>query len=205
MIRRVFLTLALCSLLLTGCGKKDDLPKDGTYVPEISMGKKEAPLTITTYSDYKCAHCGTFAKEIFPKIEEEYIKTGKVRYVYEDFPVDITDSWELSEASLCIFDQNKDKYWTFHKMVYQTKTYAMSAMEDFIKTEKLNLGKFKECMSSGKFKNAVKEKKRLAEMRGITGTPTFYIGGQKLVGIYGYDKYQKIINAELKRAEEDKK
>ena len=69
---------------------KSDVAKP-VSLPDMALGAANAPLTITEYAAATCPHCGKFGREVFPKIKSEYIDTGKVRYVFREFPLNVKD------------------------------------------------------------------------------------------------------------------
>ena len=58
-------------------------------LPDMALGPADAKVTITEYATMTCPHCAAFNAEVFPKIKSEYIDTGKVRYIFREFPLDI--------------------------------------------------------------------------------------------------------------------
>ena len=58
-------------------------------LPEMALGPADAAVTMTEYASITCPHCAAFNENVFPKIKAEYIDTGKVRYVFREFPLDI--------------------------------------------------------------------------------------------------------------------
>ena len=58
-------------------------------LPDMALGPADAAVTITEYASMTCPHCAAFNAEVFPKIKSEYIDTGKIRYVFREFPLDI--------------------------------------------------------------------------------------------------------------------
>src|SRR5438094_5213724 len=58
-------------------------------LPDMALGPANAPVTITEYASMTCPHCAAFSENVFPKIKSEYIDSGKVRYVFREFPLDI--------------------------------------------------------------------------------------------------------------------
>src|SRR3989344_4465459 len=73
-------------------------------------GDKDAPVTIVEWSDFECPFCARFFEQTLPSIEEEYIKTGKVKLIYRDFPLSFhTNAQKAAEAAECAGEQGK--YW----------------------------------------------------------------------------------------------
>ena len=81
------------------------------------FGDSNAPITILEWGDYQCTFCYKFHQDTLDKIDEDYIKTGKVNLVFKDFPLNGPDSVIAAEASYCANDQGK--YWEYHDELYK--------------------------------------------------------------------------------------
>ena len=80
------------------------------------FGKAEAPITVTEYADFQCPACGQLARQTLPIIEEEYIKTGKVKWVFNHFAFLGDESIRAAEASECASDQGK--FWEYANTLF---------------------------------------------------------------------------------------
>ncbi|MET0879177.1 MAG: thioredoxin domain-containing protein, partial [Tardiphaga sp.] len=58
-------------------------------LPDMAIGPKDAAVTVTEYASMTCPHCAAFTETVFPKIKEAFIDTGKIRFVFREFPLDI--------------------------------------------------------------------------------------------------------------------
>ena len=81
------------------------------------IGNVDAPITILEWGDYQCTFCYKFHQNTLNVIHEDFIKTGKVKLVFKDFPLNGPDSILAAEASYCAHDQKK--YWQYHDELYQ--------------------------------------------------------------------------------------
>jgi len=87
-------------------------------------GDLNAPVTIIEFSDFQCPYCGRFFKSTLTEIERDYIKTGKVRYVFRDFPLDFhKQAPKASEAANCAGEQGK--YWEMHDKLFENQNALM--------------------------------------------------------------------------------
>lgn len=140
------------------------------------QGKPDAPLTLVEFSDYQCPFCARHFRETLPQIAAEYIKTGKLRYVFRDFPLDFHAQAErAAQAAQCAGDQGK--YWQMHDQLF-TDPRAIS-LDDFTvqaTTIALDLDRFNTCLSEKKYAEEVKKDLKEGQQLGITGTPGFFIG-----------------------------
>ena len=141
-----------------------------------SKGDPNAPLTLVEFSDYQCPFCARHFRDTLPQIEAEYIKTGKLRYVFRDFPLDFHAQAErAAQAAQCAGDQGK--YWPMHDQLFSDPR-AIS-LDDFTVQATaigLDLVRFNTCLSEKKYAEEVKKDLKEGQQLGITGTPGFFIG-----------------------------
>jgi protein-disulfide isomerase len=169
-----------------------------------TMGRADAPVTVVEFSDYQCPFCRRHVMSTFPELKKEYLDTGKVRYVYRDYPIDRIhpEARKAAEAARCAGDQNK--YWEMHDALFakqrqlapeQLKTHAAALV--------LDQAAFDVCLDHGKHSRAVGEEEELAASLGVTGTPTFFIGrttsdgridGSRLVGAQPIGVFRRAID-----------
>ena len=81
------------------------------------LGESNAPITILEWGDYQCTYCYKFHQNTLSVIEEDFIKTGKVKLVFKDFPLNGPDSLLAAQAAYCAEDQGK--YWQYHNELYK--------------------------------------------------------------------------------------
>ena len=140
-------------------------------------GAATARVTVVEFSDYQCPFCGRYTRDTFAQIDKEYISTGKVRYVFRNLPLESIhpQAFKAHEAALCAGEQGK--YWEMHHELFanQTKLQA-EALPGYAKTACVDVTKFQQCLTSGKFADRVREDINDAARAGAQGTPTFFIG-----------------------------
>lgn len=147
-------------------------------------GNPDAPITIIEFSDYECPFCGRFYENTLPLIEENYINTGKVNFVYRDFPIQSIhpNAAPAAMAAECADDQ--DSFWSFHDMIFENKnTWAelegadlLNEFEQYAFTLGLDTKEFNECLESGKHLDEVRKDLQDGQNYGVSGTPGFFIG-----------------------------
>jgi protein-disulfide isomerase len=182
---------------------RSGIPANGT-----SLGDPNAPVLIEEFADFGCTHCADFALNTLKTLEEHYVKTGQVYLVYHSVgsllrsPVTV----QAAEAAYCAADQ--DSFWPFYDAVYANQIAIFGGgAADLSRTwkdlaEKLGLdgGKLADCLVQGKYSAQVAADLELATQYGITGTPTFLINGQLLVGNQPYENFQLAIDSALETA-----
>jgi len=171
-------------------------------------GDPNAPLTLVEFSDYQCPFCARHFRETLPQIEAEYIKTGKLRYVFRDFPLDIHPQAErAAQAAHCAGDQGK--YWPMHDQFFSNPRAI--DLDDFTAQATaigLDLIRFNACLSEKKYSEEVKKDLKEGQQLGVTGTPGFFIGrtdatanqvkgARPLIGAQPYASFKAIFDALL--------
>ncbi|MBS3101952.1 DsbA family protein [Candidatus Woesearchaeota archaeon] len=162
-----------------------------------TLGDKNAPVTIVSFEDYQCPFCGRAFQQTFPLIKKDYIDTGKVKYIYRDFPLSFHPEAEpAAEAANCAGEQGK--YWEMHDSIFQNQdSMGNAAYKQFAQKIGLDTKKFNECLDSSKYKQEILDDFNYGSQVGVSGTPTFFINGIKLVGAHPYESFKQIIDTEL--------
>ncbi len=173
---------------------------------DIILGDKNAPLTIIEYASLSCPHCATFYSDAYPKLKEEYIKTGKVKFVYRDFPLN-QPALAAGMLALCqVKDKTADaeKYYDFIKVLFKTQeSWAFSEefalkLETIAKLDGMSADKFKNCIKDPKLQESIlKSRMAAAKDLQIQSTPTFFVGNEMISGYSGYGDIKSIIEKKL--------
>ena len=160
-------------------------------------GEKKAPVTIIEWSDFECPFCGRFYTETLGQIEEQYIKTGKVKLIYKDFPLSChPQAQKAAEASECAADQ--EKFWEMHDLLFEKGVQGgVASFKQFAKELSLNSAKFDNCLDSGEKAGEVQKDMADGGKSGIQGTPGFLINGELVSGAQPFTVFQQVIDAEL--------
>ncbi|AJM92527.1 DsbA family protein [Nitrosopumilus piranensis] len=154
------------------------------------MGKNNAPITILEWGDYQCTFCYKFHQNTLDVINEDFIKTGKIKLVFKDFPLNGPDSLLAAEASYCAEDQGK--YWQYHNELYKnwggerTGWITRNSLDSFAITVNLDLDMFNKCLDEHKYQNKVNELYEFGREIGIDATPSFLVfNDEKIIKIRG--------------------
>ncbi len=146
-------------------------------------------VIVVQFSDFECSYCGKFARDDFPTIKKDLIDTGKVKFVYKQFPLSSHQQAELAaEASVCANDQGK--FWEYHDMLYAHQDkLASEDLERYATDLKLDAVKFHSCLSTRLRSGDVQQDSTLGRKLGVTGTPTFFFNGRPVVGALSADEF----------------
>jgi protein-disulfide isomerase len=173
-----------------------------------SLGRADAPVTIIEFSDFECPFCQRYFKSTLPEIKRDYVDTGKVRYVFLDFPLEQmhAKARKAGEAAHCAAEQGK--FWEMHDMLFeQSANLDIRQYPENARKLKLNTAAFDACLASGK--QSAKINNGLASGRsvGINATPSFIItktdggdtvtGGVIVTGAQPYERYRQAIEQAL--------
>ncbi|MFC1690226.1 thioredoxin domain-containing protein [Pseudomonadota bacterium] len=140
-------------------------------------GDEDAPLTLLEFSDYQCPFCSRFARDTMPKIIDEYVSTGKVKFVMKENPLTSIhkQAFDASLAALCAQDQGK--YWDMHDIMFANmKQLSNEDLKAYAAAIELDAAEFEECLDSRKHEKRVNSDIAAASKMGVRGTPGFLLG-----------------------------
>jgi protein-disulfide isomerase len=139
-----------------------------------ARGDRSAKLTLVEFSDYQCPYCGQYVRATYPQIEAEYIKTGKLKSVFVDVPLENIhkSAFKAAEAAHCAGDQGK--YWEMHDRLFENQK-TLEPWNAHAEAVGLEMAAFEQCMASGKFAPEVRRDMGEARKVGVTGTPAFML------------------------------
>lgn len=171
-------------------------------MPENEMGEKDAPVTIVEYSSLTCPHCAHFHKTTVPDLKEKYIKTGKVRYIIREFPLD-----RLAFAAAAIVRcAGPEKFFPFTEVLYkQQQNWAQGEgnpaqrLFNMAKQAGFTQETFNECIRNQEVIDHInKTQKRGNKEFGVGSTPTLFVNGKKLDGGNSLADLEKAMEPYLK-------
>jgi protein-disulfide isomerase len=140
-------------------------------------GNARASVAMVEFSDFQCPFCKRHFDATVPRIQKNYIDTGKVRYVFMDFPLESIHplASKAAEASHCAAEQKQ--YWKMHDRLFANQDkLARNQLMAHAKALGLEERRFATCLDSGKYANRVKASLAQGERLGITGTPAIVLG-----------------------------
>ena len=152
----------------------------GSSVPtagEPTLGSSSAKVTIMEVSDYQCPFCKRQTVETFPKLQAEYIQTGKVQYMFVDYPIAQLHptAAKSHEAANCAAEQGK--YWEMHRSLFTSPVAKDEAsLLAQARSVGLDTARMQSCLASGKFAQSIQASVKRMEGLGIAGTPMVLIG-----------------------------
>ena len=175
-----------------------DLLVPGPLGDEI-QGQADAPVTIVEYASMTCPHCSHFHETTYPELKKKYIDTGKVRFIFREFPLDQL----AAGAAMLARCAGKDKYFPLIDALFsQQKEWVvqkpLQPMLAIAKQAGFTEQSFNACLSDQKMLDAMQaEQKRATEKFGVNSTPTLFVNGKKHVGGVSIEDMAKAIDAFL--------
>jgi cyclophilin family peptidyl-prolyl cis-trans isomerase/protein-disulfide isomerase len=174
-----------------------DYPTHHTEEGDPAIGPTDATITITEYSDFACSYCRRFYNETLPTLLDEY--EGQVRFVYRDFPILGDSSGLAAIAAECADEQ--DRFWEYHNYLFansgsfdQTKLMAIAFQLE------LDMDAFEACMAADTVHGEIEDDFNVAVELGATGTPSFTINAEFIVGAQPIEEFQRVIEEQLEYA-----
>lgn len=176
------------------------------------MGDKNAKVTVIEFSDFQCPFCRRSYSDSIPQLKSEYVDTGKVLFVYRDFPLDSIHPGARPAAVAAECADEQGKFWDYHNKVFDeqnkqgkgTVQFSNDDLKKWAADIGLNTQQFNLCLDSNKYDAEVRKDLQDGVTAGVSGTPTFYIGSPsngyiQLVGAQPYSSIKQTIEQELAR------
>jgi protein-disulfide isomerase len=172
-------------------------------LPDMALGPANAAVTITEFASMTCPHCAAFNENVFPKIKSEYIDTGKIRYVFREFPLDIKAA-AGSMLARCIAKGDGGKYFAVIDMLFkqQNDWVTKNTTETLTRIGKqagLSQQGVEDCLKDQALLDKIAaDQKYASEVLKVDSTPTFFINGEKIKGETSFAEFDKKIKSLLK-------
>ena len=165
-----------------------------TPVIDNRYGAGTAKVIIEEYSDFQCPYCGK-AYPTVKQIKETY--GDSIEFIYKHFPLPAHPfAQKAAEASECARDQ--EKFWEYHNKLFENQNaLKVSDLKQYASDLELNAEQFNECLDSDIKEGIVRNDLLEGQRKGVTGTPSFFINGKKLVGAQPFSEFKKVIDSEL--------
>jgi protein-disulfide isomerase len=172
-------------------------------LPDMALGPKDAAVTVTEFASMTCPHCAAFTKEVFPKIKEAFIDTGKIRFVFREFPLDIKAA-AGSMLSRCIAKDDSAKYFAVTELLFKSQEDwvvkdTAASLTRIGKQAGLSQKEVEDCLKDQALLDKIAADQKYAnDVLKVNSTPTFFINGDKLTGETSFEEFSKKINPLLK-------
>ncbi len=167
--------LCLGLILLMGAGLDTSRARDSLDLENgPSRGSREAPVVLIEYSDFTCGYCKKFFLETWPRLKANYIETGKVRFLYRDYPrAERGLGLDAAIAARCAGDQGR--YWSMHDRLLSGGRIGERAFQRHARGIGLDLDAFGKCRGDGRYETDIFRDKAQGMQLGFRGTPGFLL------------------------------
>ena len=166
------------------------------------LGNPNAKVTLIEFEDFQCPYCKRFFDETFSQIKQNYIDTGKIKFIHEDLPFLGQESFDAALAAHCALDQGK--FWEYrdtlfnHQKAENEGDFATANLEKFAVNLGLNSATFNTCLETSKYKDLLNNQSQTARDHGALGTPTFFFNNELVRGVQPYSYFQTKLDNLLK-------
>jgi protein-disulfide isomerase len=176
-----------------------DLSPAGPLGDQV-IGAENAPVTIVEYASMTCPHCAQFQAKTFPKLKERYIDTGKVRFIFREFPLDPLAAGAFMLARCA----DKDKYFAVIDLLFGTQRdwvvpNPLQPLLNVAKQAGYNEETFNTCLKNQQVLDGIQNvRDRAAKVLNVESTPTFFVNGKRVVGDVSIEDLEKEMKPYLK-------
>lgn len=171
-------------------------------------GNESASVTILEFSDYQCPFCRRHYNTAAKQIEDVYVKTGKAKIAWMDFPLSSIHPMASASANAVRCAGEQGKYWEGHDAMFegenkadpsgQTVPYTVDNVKTWLGAiTGIDKTKLNACIDSNKYASVVKANFDAGAAAGVQGTPTLIINGEVVSGAQAFDTFKQVIDAQL--------
>ena len=202
-----FVALAFASLAFASSATAQSAIAAGVAkpvsLPDIAIGSAKAPVTITEYSSMSCPHCAAFGQNVFPMLRSKYIDTGKVRFVFREFPLDIKAA-AASILARCAGKGDSEKYLGAVETLFKLQERLMAQTRDTLiyvgKLHGMSEQEVETCeKDQAQFDKLTADQRYAHQELKVTSTPTFFLNGVRLQGSMSFEELEERIKPLLKK------
>jgi len=183
-------------------------PEARPSVDGKAMGDASAPVLVEVWEDFQCPACQSYSQQIEPLVMQNYVATGKVRYVFHHFPflddnAATRESDQAANASMCALEQGK--FWEYHDTLFanwdgeNAGAFRDNRLVAFAESLTLDMAAFNTCFDDNKYKNEIDQDMAAGQAAGVSGTPSVFVAGRLLTPGYipSYDDIAAAVEAAL--------
>ena len=205
---------ALSAIILTACGaantgnaQGDTSESDALALTDITIGSDDAPVTVVEYASWTCPACLQFHTDVIPAIKSEYVETGKVKFVFREFP---TPPANIAVAGFALARcAGEANYYDAIDDLFQAQSNILNlarsggdiegALRSLASSYGIEGDGFTDCLSNKDVTYAIGESVMKGDSQGVNSTPTVFVNGEKLQGFdwRNADGMRAVLDAEL--------
>ena len=169
-------------------------------------GSPDASVVVFEFADFQCPYCARFAREIFPRIDSAYVKTGKVQWIFVNLPLPShPNAWAAAEAAMCAGAAN-DRFWPMHDKIFlqqgewSVAAYPAPLMMRYAREVGASGEAYQACVANDRIASLIIRDVLYAANARVSGTPAFVINNEPVfVGMKTFEEWQQLLDAALKK------
>lgn len=169
-------------------------------------GNPEAPVTVFEFADFQCPFCARFSREVFPRLDAEYVRTGKVQWIFVNLPLpNHPNAWAAAEAAMCAGAVN-ERFWYMHDLLFARQDEwsgvpdPAALMARYAQESGVPADGFQACVLGDRTAGLLVRDVMYAANQRVTGTPAFVVQGSPIfVGMKTYDEWKEILEGALRK------
>lgn len=202
--RRLVLASA-AALMLSACGGSEtsgplaagEAVAKYELANDHAIGSKDAPVVIVEYASVVCGACANWHNSVYPEFKEKFIETGKVRFIFREYP---TPPVRLADAGFAIANcVDESKFMSNISAQFKRQSALLSApdigkaYEDFAKASGLSASQYEGCVKDKEWRAEYDQKVKDAKNAGVNSTPTFFVNGRKQSNVFTIEDFDRVI------------
>ncbi len=202
----VLVVIAVVLALVFGLGRGPSSPSNVSFnlSGQPTLGNPNSKVTVVAFEDFKCPFCRQYSLTVFPRVEKNFIQTGKIYYGFYNFPFIGPDSYTAAVAAECVFHQKASLFWPYFHLLYRAQkneTTDWATPSYLVQVASyvpgVNTTALRSCIAANRYLKVVKANKQLGIQDGVQGTPSIFVNG-KLLANPSYSQLASAINRDLK-------
>jgi protein-disulfide isomerase len=170
-------------------------------------GQQSATVTVYEIADFQCPYCARFSTEVFPRIDSAYVKSGKVKWIFVNFPLPThANAWPAAEAAMCAGGVG-ERFWPMHDRLFATQNDWAAApnagklFEKYAQESGVAMDAYLSCVADDRMAPLLVRDLLNATNAGISGTPAFIVNSEPLfAGYKTFEEWKDILDGALRKA-----
>jgi protein-disulfide isomerase len=170
-------------------------------------GQESAAVTVYEISDFQCPYCSRFARDVFPRIDSAYVRTGKAKWIFVNFPLPThAHAWAASEAAMCA-GAVSGKFWPMHDKLFVSQAQWSGAAQpaalfaQYAKGLGVPMPAYESCVANDDIATLLVRDLLNAAGAGVTGTPAFVVNNEPIfAGVRQFEEWKEILDTAIKKA-----
>jgi len=173
---------------------------------QFVKGDQKAGVVLIEFADYQCPFCARFQRETFPRIDKDYVLTGKVKFIFRNFPLEKSHPYAFKAAEAAICSGEQGKFWAIHTRLFDLQdTRSFNDWASHARALALDSDRFMRCLEDDVTASKVKKDVADGKSAGVKVTPTFLLGVtdsktssvkviEKIEGAEDYSTFKKALD-----------